>query len=88
MTRDVCLLARMTAANLHFSQIEELMFEVLLESLFIETLLFLLISCVHRFQVLIASRTFGSSQCGDATMNFVSALRNYTVFRGKLKNIT
>ncbi|KAM0919659.1 hypothetical protein ACQ4PT_008037 [Festuca glaucescens] len=28
VTRDVCLLARMTAANLHFSQIEELMFEL------------------------------------------------------------
>jgi hypothetical protein len=32
VTRDVCLLARMMAANLHFSQIEELMFEVLLET--------------------------------------------------------
>uniref|UniRef100_A0ACD5WYR4 Uncharacterized protein n=1 Tax=Avena sativa TaxID=4498 RepID=A0ACD5WYR4_AVESA len=28
VTRDVCLLARMMAANLHFSQIEELMFEL------------------------------------------------------------
>lgn len=28
VTRDVCLLARMTAANLYFSQIEDLMFEV------------------------------------------------------------
>jgi hypothetical protein len=29
VTRDVCLLARMMAANLYFSQIEDLMFEVL-----------------------------------------------------------
>lgn len=29
VTRDVCLLARMMAANLYFSQIENLMFEVL-----------------------------------------------------------
>lgn len=28
VTRDVCLLARMMAANLYFSQIEDLMFEV------------------------------------------------------------
>jgi phosphoenolpyruvate carboxylase len=28
VTRDVCLLARMMAANLHFAQIEELMFEL------------------------------------------------------------
>lgn len=28
VTRDVCLLARMMAANLYYSQIEELMFEV------------------------------------------------------------
>lgn len=28
VTRDVCLLARLMAANLYFSQIEELMFEV------------------------------------------------------------
>ncbi|GAA0184806.1 lyase [Lithospermum erythrorhizon] len=28
VTRDVCLLARMMAANLHYSQIEELMFEL------------------------------------------------------------
>lgn len=28
VTRDVCLLARLMAANLHFSQIEDLMFEV------------------------------------------------------------
>ncbi|CAI0449096.1 unnamed protein product [Linum tenue] len=30
VTRDVCLLARMMAANLYFSQIEDLMFELLL----------------------------------------------------------
>lgn len=30
VTRDVCLLARMMAANLYFSQIEDLMFEVLM----------------------------------------------------------
>ena len=29
VTRDVCLLARMMAANLYFSQIEDLMFEVI-----------------------------------------------------------
>lgn len=29
VTRDVCLLARMMAANLYYSQIEDLMFEVL-----------------------------------------------------------
>jgi hypothetical protein len=29
VTRDVCLLARMMAANLYIDQIEELMFEVL-----------------------------------------------------------
>lgn len=28
VTRDVCLLARMMAANLYYSQIEDLMFEV------------------------------------------------------------
>ena len=28
VTRDVCLLARMMAANMYFSQIEDLMFEV------------------------------------------------------------
>ncbi|XP_050873454.1 phosphoenolpyruvate carboxylase 2 [Lathyrus oleraceus] len=28
VTRDVCLLARMMAANLYFSQIEDLMFEL------------------------------------------------------------
>lgn len=28
VTRDVCLLARMMAANLYYSKIEELMFEV------------------------------------------------------------
>ena len=28
VTRDVCLLARLMAANLYFTQIEELMFEV------------------------------------------------------------
>ncbi|KAK8924168.1 Phosphoenolpyruvate carboxylase 1 [Platanthera zijinensis] len=28
VTRDVCFLARMMAANLYFSQIEDLMFEV------------------------------------------------------------
>lgn len=33
VTRDVCLLARMMAANLYFSQIEDLMFEVSKESL-------------------------------------------------------
>jgi hypothetical protein len=30
VTRDVCLLARMMAANLYYSQIEDLMFEVIL----------------------------------------------------------
>lgn len=29
VTRDVCLLARMMAANLYYSQIEDLMFEVI-----------------------------------------------------------
>lgn len=29
MTRDVCLLARMMAATLYYSQIEDLMFEVI-----------------------------------------------------------
>lgn len=29
VTRDVCLLARMMAANLYFSQIEDIMFEVI-----------------------------------------------------------
>lgn len=29
VTRDVCLLARMMAANLYFSQIEDLMFELI-----------------------------------------------------------
>lgn len=28
VTRDVCLLARMMAANLYYAQIEDLMFEV------------------------------------------------------------
>lgn len=28
VTRDVCLLARMMAANLYYSQIDDLMFEV------------------------------------------------------------
>lgn len=28
VTRDVCLLARMMAANMYYSQIEDLMFEV------------------------------------------------------------
>lgn len=28
VTRDVCLLARLMAANLYFAQIEDLMFEV------------------------------------------------------------
>lgn len=31
VTRDVCLLARMMAANLYYSQIEDLMFEVFLD---------------------------------------------------------
>lgn len=34
VTRDVCLLARMMAANLYYSQIEDLMFEVIHISLF------------------------------------------------------
>lgn len=32
VTRDVCLLARMMAANLYYSQIEDLMFEVIDDS--------------------------------------------------------
>ena len=34
VTRDVCLLARLMAANLYFSQIENLMFEVSMETLY------------------------------------------------------
>jgi phosphoenolpyruvate carboxylase len=35
VTRDVCLLARMMAANLYCSQIENLMFEVQMTDYFI-----------------------------------------------------
>jgi hypothetical protein len=56
VTRDVCLLARMMAANLYYSQIEDLMFEVfslwkyfVVASLFMErpflTSYLLLLSC-------------------------------------------
>ena len=34
VTRDVCLLARMMAANLYNAQIEDLMFEVKIRALF------------------------------------------------------
>jgi len=38
VTRDVCLLARMMAANMYYSQIEDLMFEVIHTSFILQKL--------------------------------------------------
>ena len=48
VTRDVCLLARMMAANLYYSQIEDLMFEV---CNVLSSLMFSLICLLNIFMV-------------------------------------
>ena len=85
VTRDVCLLARMMAANLYFSQIEDLMFEVsnmlvITDHLFYSSIkVTVLTSCF-----LFAS---GSCLCGAAMMSYVFVLMNSLAPQREMQNI-
>lgn len=68
VTRDVCLLARMMAANLYFSQIEDLMFEVtigIILSFFFISLIKSSFWITHSF----LPNILFSSLCGAAVKN-------------------
>lgn len=104
VTRDVCLLARLMAANLYYSQIEELMFEVC-KAFFCFILLYVFFQSRHfqkfstgtflLFQICF-SILFGSFHnfvsfsylCGVALMNFVFVPRNITCPRRKIQSTT
>lgn len=88
VTRDVCLLARMMAANLYYSQIEDLMFEVLNSICILQSSprssLFqvgrlLLDYCFCTLSSLFSnfSSYFCSYLCGGAMMSFVFVQTNY-----------
>ena len=72
VTRDVCLLARLMAANLYFAQIEDLMFEVENSSFFPDTNSLNIPSCrlLGRMSLGAYEIDFScalcSSQCGGA----------------------
>jgi hypothetical protein len=88
VTRDVCLLARMMAANLYVTEIEDLMFEVLFvfhNWINVKTLCFGYLN----FNSISSDLIFKcSSLCGAATMTFALALTNCSVSQGKLQSIT
>lgn len=83
VTRDVCLLARMMAANLYFSQIEDLMFEVSNLILVLFTIFlggkYCLPSCLLS--------VFGSCLCGVVMMSYVFVLRNSAAQQKEMQNI-
>ena len=66
VTRDVCLLARMMAANMYFSQIEDLMFEVLnmLASIY-DLFYFIIQGTVLNFLLLVHSWQLSMWRCSD-----------------------
>lgn len=85
VTRDVCLLARMMAANLYFSQIEDLMFEVSNILVNTDNLFYSSI----KVSVLTSYFLFGpgSCQCGAAMMSYVFVLMNSLPPQGEMQNI-
>lgn len=97
VTRDVCLLARMMAANLYFSQIEDLMFEVsgncfhspnyTFSSL--DLLLFSIASGISDmlFIAFLFPYFLGSCQCGGVVMNFVLTLMNFIGHQREMQSI-
>jgi len=85
VTRDVCLLARMMAANLYFSQIEDLMFEVSNMVVNTDNLFFFSI----KVSVLTSCFLFvpGSCLCGAAMMSYVFVPMNSLPPQGEMQNI-
>lgn len=84
VTRDVCLLARMMAANLYYNQIENLMFEVFISFYLYSFPGFHSLRFSWFIRVLL-----GSYLCGVALMNSVCGRMNCTGTQGKmLQNIT
>jgi hypothetical protein len=82
VTRDVCLLARMMAANLYYSQIEDLMFEVILFQPFE---IIILICLLFRLNFTYFLSCFFSCLCGVAMMSCVIAQKNFTGIPRKMK---
>lgn len=93
VTRDVCLLARMMAANLYYSQIEELMFEVpdsilklsMMSFIYSIKSLVLLYRCKYLANVLSYP---DSCLCGAAMMNSVFVRMYFTVPQGEMQSTT
>ena len=95
VTRDVCLLARMMAANLYYSQIEDLMFEVcnVLSTLwcvfiFVFWAFSCILFCCPNCFIYLFLHFLGSCQCGAAMRNCVLAQMNFTGPQGEMRNIT
>lgn len=93
VTRDVCLLARMMAANLYYSQIDDLMFEVLIAKLhrYMCRLLYSYGSpsssfgiFVWFFELIFLARC----PCGVAAMSFVLKRRNSTNPQREMQSTT
>lgn len=93
VTRDVCLLARMMAANLYYSQIEELMFEVPDSILKLSMMSFIcsikLLVLLYRCKYLDNVISYPDScLCGAAMMNFVFVRMYFTVPQGEMQSTT
>lgn len=94
VTRDVCLLARMMAANLYFSQIEDLMFEVSKESLLPLRFViwFFCSEYLNTFfsfsfhNVFLITIFFHSYLCGAAMMSFFLVLMNFIGLQRRMRN--
>ena len=94
VTRDVCLLARMMAANLYYSQIEDLMFEVFSFYHLTHSIELYLKDPFYRalFKGPILGRFLlmfpCSCPCGVAAMSFVFVQKNFIDPQGEMLNTT